>query len=146
AGASRKITLEGNNRRETLLLGSEVHPDSPTGRDEYYAQLEGRNALFTVKIPSAASPSAPPGLMDTLRTAQVSLRETRILDFDPPAVTAITLAAPNQPELILQRLETGTQAADNSSWQIVLRGVSTVGPQTLPADRAAVQRLLDQLS
>lgn len=143
---SLKITLEGNNRRETLILGSEVHPDSPTGRDEYYAQLEGRSALFTVKIPSAATPSAPLELMDTLRTAQVSLRETRILDFDPPAVTAITLTAPNQPELILQRLETGTQSADNSAWQIVLRGVSTVGPQTLPADRAAVQRLLDQLS
>lgn len=141
ASPSLKITLEGNNRRETLLLGGLVRPDSPNGSDEYYAQLEGRSALFTVRIPSG-----PTELMNTLRTAQVSLRETHILDFDAPAVTAITLTAPNAPELILQRLETGTQAADTSAWQIVRRGEATVGPQTLPADRAAVSRLLDQLS
>ena len=140
ANPSLRVTLEGNNRRETLILGGTVHPESAAsqGHDIYYAQLEGRSALFTVNI--------SPKLMDTLRTAQVSLRETHILDFDAPAVTAITLTAPNQPELILQRLETGTQSADNSSWQIVRRGESSVGPQTLPADRAAVQRLLDQLS
>ena len=138
-----EITLEGNNRRETLILGNLVHPDStkPADRDEYYAQLKDRSALFTVKIPSG-----PSELMDTLRTAQVSLRETHILEFDAPAVTAITLTAPNQPELILQRLETGTQAADNSAWQIVRRGESSIGQQTLPADRTAVERLLDQLS
>ena len=143
ASPALRVSLEGNNRRETLILGSLVHPDSTaaTDRDEYYAQLEGRSALFTVKIPSG-----PAELMDTLRTAQVSLRETHILEFDAPAVTAITLTAPNQPELILQRLETGTQSADNSAWQIVRRGESSVGPQTLPADRTAVQRLLDQLS
>jgi len=139
ANPSLKITLEGNNRRETLVLGVLVHPEAPNA-DEYYAQLEGRSALFTVRIPSG-----PKELMSTLRTAQVSLRETRILDFDAAAVTAITLTAPNSPELILQRLETGTQSADKSAWQIVRRG-EAIGPQTLPADRAAVQRLLEQLS
>jgi hypothetical protein len=139
ASPSLRITLEGNNRRETLILGAKVHPDAAsTDHDAYYAQLEGRSALFTVSIPAKD--------MDALRTAQVSLRETRVLDFDTPAVTAITLTAPNQPELILQRLETGTQSADSSAWQIVRRGESAVGPQTLPADRATVQRLLDQLS
>lgn len=144
ASPSLRVTLEGNNRRETLILGGMVHPDSAASQDHdiYYAQLADgdvvRSALFTVNI--------SPKLMDTLRTAQVSLRETHILDFDAPAVTAITLTTPNQPELILQRLETGMQSADNSAWQIVRRGESSVGPQTLPADRAAVQRLLDQLS
>ena len=146
ANPALKITLEGNNRRETLILGGLVHPDATNNPDEYYAQLEGRSALFTVRIPSKLPSALQPGLMDILRTAQVSLRETRILDFDVPAVTALTLSAPNQPELILQRLETGTQSADNSAWQIVRRGEATVGPQTLPADRGAVQRLLDQLS
>jgi len=100
---SLRITLEGNNRRETLILGTPVHPDSPVTKEstEYYAQLEGRSALFTVKIPTKD--------MDTLRSAQVALRETHVLDFDPPSVTAVTLTAPNQPELILQRLETGTK-------------------------------------
>jgi hypothetical protein len=145
ANPSLTITLEGNNRRERLFLGGLVHPETPNA-DEYYAQLEGRSALFTVRIPSKLPTALQPELMDILRSAQVSLRETHILDFDAPSVTAITLKAPNQPELILQRLETGTQSADNSAWQIVRRGESTVGPQTLPADRAAVQRLLDQLS
>jgi hypothetical protein len=139
ASPSLRVTLEGNNRRETLILGAKVHPDAAaTDHDAYYAQLEGRSALFTVSIPAKD--------MEALRTAQVSLRETRVLDFDPPAVTAVTLAAPNQPELILQRLETGTQSADSSAWQIVRRGASAVAPQTQPADRATVQRLLDQLS
>ena len=140
ASPSLRITLEGNNRRETLILGSLVHPEAPNA-DEYFAQLEGRSALFTVRIPSG-----PKELMETLRGAQVALRETHVLDFDAPAVTAVTLTAPNSPELILQRLETGTQSADNSAWQIVRRGEATIGPQTLPADRATVQRLLDQLS
>ncbi|MEO6873657.1 MAG: DUF4340 domain-containing protein [Opitutaceae bacterium] len=143
ANPSFRITLEGNNRRETMILGAPVHPDAPAGRGftEYYAQLEGRDALFTVKIPSG-----PGELMDNLRNAQVSLRETRILDFDAPAVTAVTLTAPNQPQLILQRLETGTQSPDSSAWQIVRRGETTVAPQTQPADRATVQRLLEELS
>ena len=139
ASPSLRVTLEGNNRRETLILGAKVHPDSSApDHDVYYAQLEGRSALYTVNIPSKD--------MEALRTAQVALRETRVLDFDAPAVTAVTLTAPNQPDLILQRLETGTQSADSSAWQIVRRGESAVGPQTQPADRATVQRLLNQLA
>ncbi len=140
ASPALRIALEGNNRRETLILGAAAHPEAAAGKgsDEYYAQLEGRSALFTVRIPAT--------LMATLHTAQVALRETRVLDFDASAVTAVTLAAPNSPELILQRLETGTLSADNSAWQIVRRGESAVGPQTVPADRATVSRLLDQLA
>lgn len=139
-----RISLEGNNRRETLILGeplgtTAIPAAAATEPDvEYYAQLEGRATLFTVVIPFK--------LMGTLRTAQVSLRETHILDFEAAAVTAITLTAPNQPELILQRLETGTQSADSPAWQIVRRGEAAAGPQTQPADRAAVQRLLEQLA
>jgi len=139
-----RISLEGNNRRETLLLGEAVSAGNdstamPAPRSvDYYAQLEGRAALFTVAIPS--------DLKATLDNAQVKLRETRILDFDPRSVTAITLTAPNQTPLTLQRLETGEQSAESAAWQIVLRGDSTRGPQTLPADSAAVSRLLEQLS
>lgn len=137
---SLRITLEGNNRRETLILGDPAPPGASRRTDTgtYYAQLEGRSALFTVAIPNA--------LMDTLRTAQVSLRETRVLDFDAAVVNAITLTAPNQPDLILQRLETGAQSKDAPAWQIVRRGEAAAGPQTQPADRAAVQRVLDQLT
>jgi len=140
-----RVSLEGNNRRETLLLGdalgtTAIPATAATQPDvEYYAQLEGRAALFTVAIPAT--------LKATLDRAQETLRETRILDFDPRTVTAITLAAPGQPPLTLQRLvETGQQSAETASWQIVLPGEGAQGPQTRPADRAAVTRLLEQLS
>jgi hypothetical protein len=136
-----RITLEGNNRRETLFLGDPV-PVAPDAKKPeapvYYAQLDGRSALFTVRLPAT--------LMDTLRTAQVSLRETRVLDFDPASVNALVLTAPNQPELNLQRLESGAPSADTPAWQIIRRGETAAGPQTQPADRAAVSRLLDQLA
>ncbi len=134
-----RISVEGNNRRETLVLGELVDAAGTAPDGEYYAQLDGRDALFTVVLPAA--------LKTTLDQAQEKLRETRLLDFDARAVTAITLTAPNQPELTLQRLaETGAQSVETQSWQIVRRGDATQGPQTIPADRAAVQRLLEQLS
>ena len=139
-----RISLEGNNRRETLLLGDELGSTAlPAAAatlpdHEYYAQLDGRDALFTVAVPDA--------LKKVLDNAQDTLRERHILDFDPARVTAITLTAPNQPPVTLQRLETGAAAAENPSWQLVLRGEGAQGPQTLPADRTAVARLLDQLA
>ena len=128
AAPALHVTIEGRNRHETLFIGQRVPPDQA---NEYYAQLEGRSALLTVVIPSA--------LMDALRNAQDLLRDQHILDFDPAAVNVITLSAPNQPDLTLQRLEPGHSASE-SRWRIVL------GLQTMPADAAAVQRLLDQLS
>lgn len=141
---SLRISLEGNNRRETLILGdalgaTAIPRSSATSPDiEYYAQLDGRDALFTVSMPA--------DLRTTLDSAQVRLRETRLFDLDTGAVTAVTLSAPNQPPLTLQRLETGGQPGDASAWQIVLRGAGSQGPQTLPADRSAVARLLEQLA
>jgi len=87
----------------------------------------------------------PSALVETLRNAQVSLREKRLLEFELPSVTAVALTAPNQPPLTLQRIDAGTTTAD-APWQIVRRGAPASGPQTLPADRAVVQRLLEQLS
>lgn len=134
-----RISVEGTNRRETLDLGERVDAASPAADGEYYAQFEGRDAVFTVVIPGT--------LKSTLDKAQETLRETRLLDFDARAVTAITLAAPNQPELTLQRLaESGAQAVETQSWQIVRRSDGAQGPQTLPADRTVVNRLIEQLT
>lgn len=149
AAPTLRVILEGNNRSETLYLGeplgsTAVTTGTATAPDiEYYAQLDRRPALFTVAIPA--------GLLDSLRNALLALRERRILDFDPRTVTAITLASPilaNQPPLTLQRLEPPAGSAPDApaSWQIVRRGTTTQGPQTLAADRGAVQRLLEQLS
>ncbi len=149
AAPTLTVTLEGNNRSEKLFLGeplgsTAITAGAATAPDiEYYAQLDRRPALFTVAVPAA--------LLDSLRNALLVLRERRILDFDPRAVTALTLAQPllaGQPPLTLQRLEPPAGSAPDApaSWQIVRRGAAAQGPQTLPADRAAVQRLLDQLA
>ncbi len=139
AGALR-VTLEGNNRRETLLLGTAIGPlpDTASGDPEieFYAKLEDRSAVFSVALPAR--------LATTLRSAQVELRDRRVLDLDGRTVTAITLSAPGRPELTLQRLEAaGTNAAAN--WQMILRESTTAGPQNLPADREVVERLLQRL-
>ena len=154
-----RIGLEGNGRQETLFIGEPVRaaaaatpsptpaagsPEAATASAEYYAQLEGRNALFTVVVPNR--------LLEALRNAQETLREKRIVEFEPAAVTAVTLAAPvqpNQPPLTLQRLEPAAGQAPNlaPSWQIVRAGNGAGGaPQSQPADRAAVQRLLERLA
>lgn len=143
AAPSLRVTLEGNNRMETLFLGAPVGAAPAAGAPpspevEYYAQLDGREALFTLVVPTA--------LTDKLRNAQVRLRERRFLDFDPRAVTAITLAAPiqpNQPSLTLQRLDA---ANPDSGWQIVGRANEGHVAQTSPADATTVQRLLNQLT
>lgn len=131
AAPSLRVTLEGNNRQQTLLVGA------PAGGDEdYLAQLEDRSAVFTVTIPSI--------LINTLRNAADELRDRHVLEFDPGAVTSIALSAPNQPELALQRLEPAA-GSHEAGWQIIRRGAVAQGPQTLQADTAAVQRLLSQL-
>ena len=127
--------IDGNNRHETLYVGQPAGPALAGGRD-YFAQLEGRLALFTVSLSDA--------LMATLSTALVSLRDPHVLDFDPAAVTAVILASPSarQPEITLQRLE--ASAGGGSGWQIVQRGAGSASPQR--ADPAAVQALLSRLA
>lgn len=148
-----RITLEGNNRRETLILGERIGTTaittSATDTDkktpatapdvEYYAILDGKATLFTLALPDA--------LINALLNAQIVLRETRIIDFSPDNVTAITLDAPNQSQLTLQRLESTPQPGNrnNSSWQIVRR-TGQQGPQTQPADDKDVQHLIEKLS
>jgi hypothetical protein len=140
---SLQARIEGDNRSETLILGEPAAPPPPGApAADYYAQFkEGdhlRPSVFIVSIPNAP----PKGLLDTLRDPLERLRERRILDFDPAAVTAITLSAPNQPDLTLQRLEA---PAGGSDWEVIRRGQAGQGPQTLPADREAVQGLLERL-
>ncbi len=129
-----RLTVEGNQRRTILLLGAPVPSEPSTGvtraETEFYAKLEERDALFTVIVPDL--------LLDTLRNAQTELRERRLLDVDPARLSAITIRAPGQPEVTLQRLETGT-------WQVLARQ-GTEAPQPQPADPGILTRLVDQLA
>lgn len=131
AAPTLRVTIEGNNRHETLFLGGRVGQD-----DDYFAQLEDRKAVFTVPVPRE--------LMEMLRDSADRLRDRHILDFDAAAVTSIALSALNQPEIALQRLESGT-AGRQAAWQIMRRGGGAQPTQALAADTGAVQRLLDHL-
>ncbi|HTQ31751.1 MAG TPA: DUF4340 domain-containing protein [Opitutaceae bacterium] len=138
-----RITVDGNNRRETLLLGNPAPnpapPPAKTDRKEtlYYGKEEDKTPVFVVSFPDS--------LFDQLKNAKGTLRETHFLNFfDPHDVTTITLRAPNYADVILQRLESSAAAKDNPVWQIVHR--SPAGPQTQPADTEVIQRLLENLS
>ena len=134
-----RITLEGNARRETLLLGNPVAAGAPPASGdkpigpEYYAKIDDKAVVFTVAVPQP--------LLEVLRSAQETLRDPHVLDFEPRTVTTLTLTAPGQPELTLQRLEAGAGA---TAWQVVVR-VSGQAPQTIPADRALVDELIQKI-
>lgn len=156
-----RITIQGTNRRETLLLGppapapaaqETATPDETAGPPKpvvpstlYYAMMETddssespgtRATLFTVSVPDAF-------LKTTLLNAQRELREKQILDVDPTSLSAITLSTSQRPndEVVLQRLE----APAASAWQIVRRTPERA-PQPEPADRAIVDRLISDLT
>lgn len=147
---SLRITLEGNARRETLLLGNPTGlPGNPaelavSGTNpgpaaagngdtaiEYFAKIEDKDVVFSTAVPKE--------LLDVLRSAQEELRDPRVLDFEPATVTALTLVAPGSPELTLQKLE-GEQG-----WQAVVR-VSGAAPQTIAADPGVVTALLQKIA
>jgi Domain of unknown function (DUF4340) len=144
-----RLTLEGNGRRETLLLGNPVPAGEKTPSPkpaaeerttepatEYYAKMEDRAPVFTVLFPDR--------LFAILRNAQEELRDHHLLSFDPLALTSLTLVAPNRPELTLQRLGNPEQPQQSDPWQIVTRAVNQA-PQTLPAELPLVQRFIEKL-
>lgn len=128
-----RLTVEGNQRRVILLLGSPVSTEPKTGarlaETELFAKLEDRAAVFTVKVEDI--------LLDTLHNAQSELRDRHLLDFEPARLTAISLRSPGQPEVTLQRLETG-------AWQVLDRQTADT-PLPQAADAAIVARLITQL-
>ncbi|MDI1250840.1 MAG: DUF4340 domain-containing protein, partial [Lacunisphaera sp.] len=120
-----RVTLEGNARRETLLLGNPTTPaaagnGAAPAEVEYFARIEDKSAVFTTTV--------PPPLLVVLGSAQETLRDPRVLDFEPGTVTALALTAPGSPELALQKLEssgpatTGNGAAPaQEGWLAVAR-------------------------
>ncbi len=130
-----RISLEGDNRHEVLLLGQPI-PKASAGanRTPRYAKLEDRAPVFALAFPN--------DLFETLRHAQETLRDTHVLDFDPATVSTVTLSAPSQPEpLVLRRLDATTAlvkgaAPDGADWQIVRPSGA------LPADATLVKNFL----
>lgn len=141
-----RVTLEGNSRRETLLIGAAAPvPPAAAGEppaDYYFARIEEKNVVFSTALPAR--------LFEKLRAAQEELRDKHVLDFDPAHVSTITIASPGGGEVALRRLEsaaaTATPAAASEGWQIVTRAADGQAPTTRPADAGVVADLLGRLA
>lgn len=149
ASPALRVTLEGNARRETLLLGNAT---ADTG--VYYAKIEDKPVVFTTPVAIE--------LLNVLRASQETLRDRHVLEFDPSAVTSLTLTAPGQPELALRRLEpaaatppagagaAGTAPAKSpadatrETWQVVTR-IPGQAPVTVPGDSTVIGDLLQKI-
>lgn len=94
-----RLTLLGNNRYQSLLIGPET-PD----QNRYYAKLADSAAIFTIQKP----------LLDQLSQMHESLRDRHFMRSLPDELQAINLISNNQ-NIRLQRLETG-------DWQILSQG------------------------
>lgn len=121
-----RVTLEGNSRRETLLVGK---PAPAAGDQELvYAQLASNPTIFTVEAQA----------LGALENAQSLLRDRKLLEFSPTSVRSVKIEYPGASEVVLQRLET-------SHWQIVSR-YPDQSVRILPADTTLVDRLLSGLN
>lgn len=121
-----RVTLHGNKRRQTLLIGNKV----PTTKDDdiptYFARIEDNSTVFTV----AAEP------FDKLRVAEEALRERSFMNFDPTGLTSIDLSEGDL-QIRLQKLETGT-------WQVVESNADT-DIQPRRADPDIIAKLINDL-
>lgn len=121
-----RVTLWGNKRSQTLLIGNENQDG------DFYARLD-----------DATGPDSPvftvaPGPFIMLRQAQVDLRERRFFPFDPENMHSVRIERPGQPTVSLQKLEDGT-------WQVIERGKEGT-PTPNAADEEMIRKLLGELS
>lgn len=121
-----RITLFGNKRRQTLLIGNRVDTDNEQLADQYYAQLEGNSALFTVK-------AAP---FDALLLSQEALRERSFVDLKNREIDSIFISEGTR--------QTRLQKTENGNWQ-VLESISGKIVNPYRADLQIVQKLIDDI-
>ncbi|HLS28899.1 MAG TPA: DUF4340 domain-containing protein, partial [Opitutales bacterium] len=122
---SMRITLDGNAKRETLLVGNPL--PSTNGKSRVFAKLADNPTVF-------ALPAEP---LQALENAQTLLRDRKLVAFDPNRVTSVRIASTSASEVVLQKLE-------NAKWQIVSR-YPDQSVRILPADTKLVDRLLQTL-
>ena len=149
-----RVTLEGNARRETLLLGNPVSAaaeDPKPTATEYYAKIEDKPIVFTTVVPAL--------MLSVLRSSQEILRDPHVTDFDPDTVTSLTIAVPGQPELSLQKLEPTASTAgagqpaqpsakDNDNkdhWQVIVRAPGQAPVIASAADTPLLVDLLKKI-
>ncbi len=122
-----RVTLFGNKRRQTLLLGN-LDP-AATRNPAYFAKLEDNPTVFTVD-------AAP---FDELVKAQEALRERNFMKFDPAALTAINISE-DEREIRLQKLE-----SEEGAWQVIESGGDDDDIRPHRADADVMRNLIEEL-
>ncbi len=122
---SIRITLEGNGTRESVLIGDQA--PNPEGHTLYYAKKERQSTVFTVNI----------DFLNTLKSAQIGLRDRRLFSGTEENVQSITLSKSGSSPVLLQKLE-------NGMWQVGSRGTDQ-SLQTMPGDTAIITNFLRRL-
>ena len=121
-----RITLHGNKRRQTLLIGKPVPATGNNNGARFFARLEENPVVFTVE----ARP------FEDLLQAQESLRERNFMSFDAARLNAVYISEHNR-EIRLQKIETG-------DWQVLeSSGSGEIKPRR--ADPAVMQALIRDL-
>ena len=90
-----RVTLEGNNGRQTLLIG-DMDEEGDDGGNYYYAHLEDSSTILTV--------SAEPFI--ALKDAQAALREKHFISVDFEKLNNVTISQ-SAKTVNLQKLEEG---------------------------------------
>jgi len=124
-----RVTLHGNKRRQTLLVGNR-DPSTPSDRTpKYFARLEDNPVVFTV--------DARP--FENLVQAQESLRERNFMSFNQAALNAVFITE-NSREIRLQKVE-----SDDRDWWQVLESAGNGQIQPRRADPEVMQSLIEDL-
>jgi hypothetical protein len=120
-GNALRLTFEGLNQRETLVLAPAVDDQ---GEAYYLAKREQHGAVFRVR----------PEPVETLQRVQDILREKRVLHRHAGDWTSLKVEFGN--------LSTTLQQLENGSWQVLYTDEGGA-LKTLPADPESVERLSD---
>ena len=90
---SMRITLDGNSKRETLIVGNRTAADAETPR--VYAKLADNPTVFTL-------PAEP---LQALENAQTLLRNRKLISFEQDRINSVRITYPGVSEVVLQKLE-----------------------------------------
>lgn len=121
---SMKITLQGNKRRRTLILGNSIINQNEI--TAFYAKLENNPSIFTVDA----------SIFNNLIKAQRALRERNFIQIESDSITTIEIATSNL-KMTLQKLE-------NDEWQALAFNQSSP-TKTIKADKELIEQLIGRL-
>ncbi len=119
-----RLTLEGNNRRQTILVGNALEGESLT--PQYFAKLENKPTTFTL-------PAQP---FEDFFAAQERLRERNFVQLAPESLTSL--------EIFVGESTTQLQKLEQGAWQVTARDTNG-SVITWPADTKLTMEIIDAL-